>query len=102
VPHQDSDRLSAWHLYVLRLNLAALTKTRRKIFDELRAHGVGVQVHYIPLHLQPYYRDCYGHRRGDFPVAEAYYDSCITLPLFPAMSDGDVLTVIDRVREAVH
>lgn len=102
VPHQESDRESAWHLYVLRLNLAALHKSRREIFDELRGHGIGVHVHYIPLHLQPYYRDRYGHKRGDFPVAEAYYDSCLTLPLFPAMSDEDAQMVIDRVLETVR
>jgi perosamine synthetase len=101
-PHQEADRESAWHLYVVRLNLAILAKSRRQIFDELRGHGIGVHVHYIPLHLQPYYRDRYGHRRGDFPVAEAYYDSCLTLPLFPSMSDGDVEMVIDRVLETVR
>jgi perosamine synthetase len=100
-PAQMPDRNSAWHLYMLRLRLSAMTKTRRRVFDELRACGIGVHVHYIPLHLQPYYRNRYGHRRGDFPIAEAYYDSALTIPLFPAMTDDDSKRVVDAVLSVV-
>ena len=100
-PYQEPDRESACHLYVLRLRLEAMTKSRRQVFEELRAQGIGVHVHFIPLHLQPYYRERYGHARGDFPVAEAYYDSALTIPLFSAMSDGDVTRVIAAVLDTV-
>ncbi len=102
VPHQEGDRESAWHLYMLRLRLSAMGRTRREVFEDLRGRGIGVHVHYIPLHLQPYYRQRYGHRRGDFPVAEAYYDSALTIPLFPAMTDEMVERVIAAVLDAVR
>lgn len=101
VPRQEADRESAWHLYMLRLRLDRLGKTRRRIFEELRGQGIGVHVHYIPLHLQPYYREKFGHKRGDFPEAEAFYDSALTIPLFPAMSDADVERVIAAISQTL-
>lgn len=101
VPHQEPDRENAWHLYMLRLRLDRMAKTRRQVFEELRAQGIGVHVHYIPLHLQPYYRDQLGTKRGDFPVAEAFYDAALTIPLFPAMTDAEVERVIACVLETV-
>ena len=101
VPHQKADRENAWHLYMLRLRLERITKTRRQVFEELRAKGIGVHVHYIPLHLQPYYCDRFGTKRGDFPEAEAYYDSALTVPLFPALTDDECNRVIEVVLETV-
>ena len=100
-PHVEPDRQSAWHLYMLRLRLDKISKTRRQVFEQLRALGIGVHVHYIPLHLQPFYRTAFGHKRGDFPVAEAYYDSALTIPLFPAMTDDDCERVIGSLLETV-
>ena len=100
-PYQAPDRENAWHLYMLRLALKRMTKTRRQVFEALRARGIGVHVHYIPLHLQPYYRDRFGTRRGDFPEAEAFYDAALTIPLFPAMTDAEVGRVIEAVLETV-
>lgn len=101
-PHQESDRESAWHLYMLRLNLERMEKSRRQVFEELRGLGIGVHVHYIPVHLQPFYREKYGHRRGDYPEAEAFYDAALTIPLFPAMTDADCERVIQSVMETVR
>ena len=101
VPHQEADRESAWHLYMLRLRLDRMAKTRRQVFEELRAKGIGVHVHYIPLHLQPYYRDRFGTGRGDFPEAEAYYDSALMVPLFPGLTDNECGRVIEAVLETV-
>ncbi len=101
VPYQEEDRMSAWHLYMLRLRLDKIKKTRRQIFEELRALKIGVHVHYIPLHLQPYYRNRFGYKRGDFSQAEAYYDSALTIPLYPSMTDDDCERVIKRVLEIV-
>jgi UDP-4-amino-4,6-dideoxy-N-acetyl-beta-L-altrosamine transaminase len=100
-PYQASDRENAWHLYMLRLVLKRMTKTRRQVFEALRARRIGVHVHYIPLHLQPYYRDRFGTRRGDFPEAEAFYDAALTIPLYPAMTDDEVSRVIEAVLETV-
>ena len=92
-------RTSGWHLYVINLQPGTRC-SRREVFDALRAAGIGVNVHYIPVHLQPYYR-ALGFEVGDFPVAEAYYDSAITLPLYPAMSEADQDAVVAALREAL-
>ncbi|MFG6428270.1 UDP-4-amino-4,6-dideoxy-N-acetyl-beta-L-altrosamine transaminase [Roseateles sp. LYH14W] len=93
-PRRDGAQ-SAWHLYAIELDDA----TRRKaVFEGLRAQGIGVQVHYIPIHTQPYYR-ALGFQPGDFPAAENYYASTISLPLFPAMSDADQDRVAAALRE---
>lgn len=93
--------LIAWHLYVVQIDFAALGKTRAQVMSELRQHGVGTQVHYIPVHMQPYYRNKYGYGPGKCPVAEAYYQRCLSLPLFPAMTDADVQRVIQAVTEVL-
>lgn len=69
-----------WHLYVIQ------TENRKQVFDHLRAHQIYVQIHYIPVHYQPYYRQL-GWQKGDFPAAEAYYDRCISLPIYPDLTD---------------
>lgn len=88
----------ALHLYVLRLK-GVWEAHRKAFFMALRERGILAQVHYIPVHLQPYYRTNYGFKPGDFPVAEAYYRSCLSIPLYPRMTDDDVERVIDAVRE---
>jgi perosamine synthetase len=84
----------AYHLYIIRLNSKQLRATRTEIFAALRAEGIGVNVHYIPVHLHPFYRERFGTGLGDCPVAEAAYEQLITLPIFPRMSDEDVEDVI--------
>jgi UDP-4-amino-4,6-dideoxy-N-acetyl-beta-L-altrosamine transaminase len=86
---------SANHLYVVRLDDAG---RRRATFDALRARGVYANVHYVPVHLQPYYARM-GFKAGDFPQAEAYYAGALTIPLFPRMSDAEQQTVIVAMRE---
>lgn len=93
---RDPHGVSGWHLYMIRLDLAAIRRTRREVFESLRAQGIGVNVHYIPVHLQPDYAKL-GFTAGMFPEAERYYEEAITLPLFPAMQDADV----ERVRAAL-
>jgi UDP-4-amino-4,6-dideoxy-N-acetyl-beta-L-altrosamine transaminase len=97
---QHPDASSAYHLYVLRLKTNERKKSRRRVFEELRAAGIGVNVHYIPVHLQPYYRRL-GFQPGDFPEAEKYYDEAITLPLFAGLSEEDQDYVIDTVRKTL-
>lgn len=90
----------AWHLYVLRLT-GPLVRHRRAIFEQLQKRGLGVNVHYIPVHLHPYYRRRFGYKPGDFPEAERFYQSAITLPLYPAMKNQDVSYVIGSVRQTL-
>lgn len=97
---QEPGNLSGWHLYVIRLNLKKLKRSRREIFDFMRNNGIAVNVHYIPVHLQPYYRSL-GFEAGDLPNAEDYYDEAITLPLFPGLSDDDQQQVVDVLKQAL-
>ena len=91
----------AWHLYPIRLDLAKLTADRAQVFRALRAENIGVNVHYIPVHLHPYYRDRFGYVGGEFPVAEDAYSRLISLPMFHAMSDQDVSDVIVAVAKVL-
>lgn len=92
----------AWHLYVLRLRPAALRIRRDRFIEELATRNIGTSVHFIPIHLHPYYRDKYGYAPASFPVAYENYCRMISLPLNPRMSGGDVADVIDAVRDVVR
>lgn len=96
-PIRDDAHFSSFHLYVVRLQNF---KRHRDIFETLRAEGVGVNLHYIPVHLQPFYRQ-FGFSEGDYPNAEDYYRRAISLPLFPAMTSQQQDTVVERVRSAL-
>jgi dTDP-4-amino-4,6-dideoxygalactose transaminase len=98
VPLTEAGVEHAWHLYVIRLRLAALKIDRNRFIDLLRARGVGTSVHCIPLNTMDFYQQRYGYRTGDFPVAEDVYSRCFSLPIFPAMSDEDLAYVIETVR----
>jgi UDP-4-amino-4,6-dideoxy-N-acetyl-beta-L-altrosamine transaminase len=87
----------AWHLYVALIDFAALGRDRAAVMKTLAAAGIGTQVHYFPVHLQPYYQRLYGRR--DLPGAAAYYARCLSLPLYPAMTDADVDRVVGALRE---
>ncbi len=97
-PFEGADDGHAWHLFVVQLPASA---DRRRVFEALREAGIGVHVHYLPVHLHPYYRSRFSYRPGDFPAAEAYYERALTLPIFPAMSESDVGRVIRSVRGAL-
>jgi perosamine synthetase len=88
---------TSWHLYTVQLDFAALGRNRAQIMTELRQSGVGTQVLYIPVHLQPWYRRTYGYGAGKCPMAEKFYRSALSLPLYPSLSDADVVRVIDAV-----
>jgi dTDP-4-amino-4,6-dideoxygalactose transaminase len=101
-PHaaRDGDE-HAWHLYAIRLDLAVLAIDRARFIEELRGRGIGASVHFIPVHLHPYYRDRFDRRRSDYPRAEAAYDGLVSLPLYHRMTDADVDRVADAVRAIV-
>jgi len=100
-PWQDPDGRSALHLYPVRLKLDEIGRSRREVFDAMRAGGVGVNVHYIPVHLQPFYRSL-GFGPGQFPEAEAYYAQALTLPLHPTLSEPDQDIVVAALAAAVR
>jgi dTDP-4-amino-4,6-dideoxygalactose transaminase len=89
----------AWHLYVIRLNLDRLTIDRAQFIREMRERKIGTSVHFIPVHLHPYYREKYGYKPDDFPVAYREYQRIVSLPLYPRLTDEDVTDVIDAVRD---
>jgi len=97
-PWQHPDGYSSFHLYVIRL---AEGSRRRQVFETMRDRGIGVNVHYIPVHTQPYFRSM-GFALGDFPQAERYYAEAISLPLYPGLSEADQNHVIGSLREALH
>jgi dTDP-4-amino-4,6-dideoxygalactose transaminase len=87
----------AWHIYALRLNLDKMKISRDRFIDALRERNISASVHFIPIHLLSYYRNTYGYRAGDFPVAYSEYLRLVSLPIYPAMQDSDVNDVIEAV-----
>jgi dTDP-4-amino-4,6-dideoxygalactose transaminase len=96
---ESAGRRSSYHLMIALI--AGGPERRRQVYDRLHAAGIRVQVHYIPIHLQPWYRERFGFKPGDFPKAEAYSDACLSLPMFPTMSDADVAWVVEALRVAL-
>jgi UDP-4-amino-4,6-dideoxy-N-acetyl-beta-L-altrosamine transaminase len=97
-PHQKKDNYSALHLYPIQIDLSKVSKSRAQVFNELRENGIGVNVHYVPIHTQPYYQQ-FGFKEGDFPNSESYYRRSISIPLFHAMTLGqqdEVLTMLKK------
>jgi dTDP-4-amino-4,6-dideoxygalactose transaminase len=91
------DEVHAWHLYPLRLNLDRVGLTRAQTIDQLAEAGIGTSVHFIPLHLHPYYRRTYGYAPADLPVAAREYEREISMPIYPDLTDGDVDYVVERL-----
>ena len=100
IPHRLSNVYSAFHLYVIRLKLEDINLSHNEVFELLRSKGLGVNLHYIPVHLQPYYR-AQGFNKGDFPEAETYYSEAISIPIFHAMSDGQQQESISILSEVL-
>jgi UDP-4-amino-4,6-dideoxy-N-acetyl-beta-L-altrosamine transaminase len=98
LPWQNPDTESSWHLYVIRIELDKINKTHRQVFEELRQLGIGVNLHYIPVHTQPYYQKL-GFNLGDFPQAENYYKEAISLPLYNGLTQEDQDRVVKTLEE---
>jgi len=99
-PWQHEEGLSSFHLYVIQVKLIELEKSRRQVFNSLRTAGIGVNLHYIPIYLQPYYEK-QGFKPEDFPESERYYQTSISLPLFPSLSDVHQDEVVDALKKAL-
>jgi dTDP-4-amino-4,6-dideoxygalactose transaminase len=102
IPVKRPEVEHAWHLYVIRLNLNCLKISRNQFIEELKVRNIGTSVHFIPVHLHPYYRDKYGYKPEDFPIAYREYQRIVSLPLYPKMTDQDVEDVIEAVTEVVQ
>ena len=94
LPQSDANRLHSWHLYAIRLRLDRLTVDRAAVMEQLKAAGVGASVHWIPLHLHPYYRATYGYQPQDYPVAAKLSSEIISLPIFPGMTEEEIQYVV--------
>jgi len=99
-PWQHADSYSGLHLYVIRLKLAEIGKTHREVFEALRAAGIGVNLHYIPVHRQPYYEGL-GFKAGLCPEAERYYAEAISLPMYPGLTEAQQGRVVAALTEVL-
>lgn len=99
-PKQSTDTNSSWHIYVVRLDKARVKKSKTQIFEEMKKRGVTLNLHYIPVHLQPYYQEL-GFKTGDFPVSERYYEEAFTLPLYYELTDAQQEEVMGALKEVL-
>jgi UDP-4-amino-4,6-dideoxy-N-acetyl-beta-L-altrosamine transaminase len=101
LPWQDPNSLSAYHLYVVRLQLDRITLSHREVFEALRANEIMVNLHYIPVHTQPYYRKM-GFKNGDYPCSEKYYNESISIPIYPTMTNLEQIQIINVIRDVIE
>jgi perosamine synthetase len=101
LPQIQPNRIHSWHLYVIRLKLDRLKIDRARFITELTQRGVGTSVHWLPLHMHPYYRETYGYAPEDLPVAGSLYPEIITLPIYPDMTGDDVAYVCGSIKDIV-
>ena len=100
LPYQMEGTNSSWHLYVACFREDASLTKKERLFQEMKKHGITLNMHYIPVHLQPYYQNI-GFVHGDFPVSEAYYEKAFTLPLYYGLSDEEQVTVVEALRDSL-
>lgn len=101
VPYQNPDTDSSWHLYIIRVDFNKIKKTKKQIFAEMKAKGVCLNLHYIPVHTQPYYQNL-GFKYGDFPVSEKYYKEAFTLPLYYSLTDEQQEYIVNSLKEVLQ
>ena len=101
-PFEDTDKVvHAYHLYTILINFKKLGKSRNQVMSELKKFNIGSQVLYIPVHIQPYYANKYGYKFGNFPNAETYYKNCLSIPIFPGISNKEINYVINKVNSII-
>ncbi|MDU6036796.1 MAG: UDP-4-amino-4,6-dideoxy-N-acetyl-beta-L-altrosamine transaminase [Clostridium butyricum] len=101
IPFEEYFSKSGWHIYVILLELDKLNADRKEIFKALQKENIGVNVHYMPVYLQPYYKEL-GYKKGQCPIAEKVYERMITIPLFPSMTDEDIQSVITAINKVLN
>lgn len=97
---RPTDRRSAWHLYVVEIDQSRTSVSRADVHERMRAAGIGVNVHYIPIHTQPFYARR-GFKRGDFPCSERYYERALSIPLYPALTETQQDFVVQQLLQAL-
>jgi dTDP-4-amino-4,6-dideoxygalactose transaminase len=100
-PFQSPDCFSALHLYPIQLKQEQVKKSRKQVFSALRSSGIGVNVHYIPVHLQPHYKGL-GFKKGDFPESETYYERALSIPLFPSLTKEMQDEVVEKLKRVLE
>jgi dTDP-4-amino-4,6-dideoxygalactose transaminase len=101
IPESHSSVEHAYHLYSLQVDFEKLAITKSEFFEKMKELGINLQVHYIPIHLQPFYRKKYKFQKGDFPISENFYQNEVSLPVYPDLSNKDVSLVIDSKLEII-
>jgi dTDP-4-amino-4,6-dideoxygalactose transaminase len=101
LPRVQPDRIHSWHLFAIRLRLDRLALDRAQFITELQQRGIGTSVHWMPLHMHPYYRETYGYGAQDLPVACALYSELVTLPIYPDMTPNEVEYVCRSIKDIV-
>jgi UDP-4-amino-4,6-dideoxy-N-acetyl-beta-L-altrosamine transaminase len=99
IPYEAENLCSCFHLYVIQIDFEKIGKTRKEVMKYLLNKKIGTQVHYIPVHTQPYYQQNYGYKWGDYPISEEYYEKALSIPIYPKMTDEDVKYVIENILE---
>ena len=102
IPYEQKEVFSAFHLYVLRIDFNKINRSRLQVMEILKKKNIGTQVHYIPIHTQPYYQRRYHYHWGEFPNAENYYQQALSIPLYPKLTDEQVQYVIGSILELGH
>lgn len=98
IPYEEDGLDSTFHLYILKIDFNKINKTRVQIMDELKQKNIGTQVHYIPVHLQPYYQKQFGFKTQDYPISELYYEQTLSIPLYPKLTEEEVNYIIKNIK----
>jgi perosamine synthetase len=101
LPQEMPDRIHSWHLYTVRVQSAGLNVDRAEVISEMKRAGIGTSVHWLPLHLHPYYRETFGCKPLDYPFAAAIYPELMTLPLYPDLTEDEVTYVCRTLKEII-
>jgi perosamine synthetase len=101
LPREKKNTISSWHLFAVRIQ-SGITKIHRdEVIEKLKENGIGASVHYMPLHLHPYYREKYGYKAGDFPVSEKLFSECLSLPIYPGLSDSQIEKIANTLIKTI-
>ena len=102
IPETHNSIDHAYHLYPLQIDFNKLSLTKTKFFQKMKHVGINLQIHYIPVHLQPFYKRNYGFKPGDYPIAEKFYERAISIPLYPSLTDEEVEKVVKDITNFVN
>ena len=101
IPLEDINVKHVYHLYTILIDFKKLGKSRNQVMHELKNYNIGSQVLYIPVHLQPYYLKKYDFKNGDFPLAEKYYENCLSIPIFPDLKKKEIIYTISQINKTI-